>query len=139
NGRSVSTPHGGIVGYPVVDGKWKWEGLNEADWSGKQIAVARLPEDTDEKWRSKQFHALHIYRVRAAAGMKGNEEGELSCSSCHQTLNPIDRETPRTTCGTCHNGSIQPGTNRELIPAGKPNCYSCHVEHVKDKSHWNTS
>ena len=139
NGRSVGTPHGGIVGYPVVDGKWKWEGLNEADWSGKQIAVARLPEDTDEKWRSKQFHAIHIYRVRAAAGMKGNEEGQLSCSSCHKSLNPLDLETPRTTCAACHNGSVQAKTKRVLIPADKPNCYSCHVEHVKDERQWNPS
>ena len=139
NGRSVGTPHRGIVGYPVADGKWKWEGLNETDWSEKQIAVARLPEDTDEKWRSKQFHALHIYRVRTAAGMKGNEEGQLSCSSCHKSLNPLDRETPQTTCAACHNGSVQSKTKRVLIPADKPNCYSCHVEHVKDKQHWNPS
>jgi hypothetical protein len=138
NGRKVSTPHGGTFGYPVVDGKWTWKGLNESDWASKQIAVVRLPEDTDDKWSSKQFHALHVQRVRAN-GLPGNQSGELSCSSCHKTFNPIDRETPRTTCGTCHNGRLDSATNRILIAADKPNCTSCHVQHVKDKRHWNPS
>ena len=45
-------------------------------------------------------------------GLKGNAEGELSCSSCHKTFNPIDRETPRTTCGDCHNGRLDLVTNQ---------------------------
>jgi len=136
NGHKVGTPHGGTFGYPVVNGKWTWKGLNESDWTLKQIAVARLPEDTDDKWSSKQFHALHVQRVRAN-GLPGNPNGELSCSSCHKTFNPIDRETPRTTCSKCHDGRVEPGTNRVLIAADKPNCTSCHVQHVKDKRHWN--
>ena len=47
NGRQVSTPHGGTFGYPVVDGKWKWKGLNDSDWARKQISITRLPEDTE--------------------------------------------------------------------------------------------
>ena len=136
NGRKVSTPHGGTFGYPVVNGKWNWKGLNDSEWALKQIAVARLPSDTDENWRSKQFHALHVQRVRAG-GLAGNPEGELSCSSCHKSSNPIDRETPRTTCGTCHNGRLELGTNRVIIAKDKPNCTSCHVQHVRDKRHWN--
>ncbi|HEY6232655.1 MAG TPA: FHA domain-containing protein [Pyrinomonadaceae bacterium] len=135
-GRRVATPHGGTFGYPVVDGKWNWKGLTEEEWALKQIAIARLPEDTDEKWRSKQFHALHVQRVKAI-GLPGNAEGELSCSSCHKTFNPIDRATPRTTCAACHNGRVEPGTNRVLIAADQPNCTSCHMQHVKDKRHWN--
>ena len=138
NGRRVSTPHGGTFGYPVVNGKWKWKGLDDSEWALKQIAVTRLTADTDEKWRSKQFHALHVQRVRAS-GLPGNQEGELSCSSCHKTFNPIDRETPRTTCGNCHNGRLDLGTNRQVIAKDKPNCTSCHVQHVKDKRHWNQS
>ncbi len=138
NGWKVGTPHGGTFGYPVLNGKWTWKGLNESDWSLKQIPVVRLPEDTDDKWSSKQFHALHVQRVRAN-GLPGTANGELSCSSCHKTFNPIDRETPRTTCGTCHNGRLESGTNRVLIAADKPNCTSCHVQHVKDKRHWNAS
>jgi pSer/pThr/pTyr-binding forkhead associated (FHA) protein len=138
NGRKVATPHGGTLGYPVANGKWKWKGLNDGEWTLKQIAVQRLASDTDETWRSKQFHALHVQRVRAN-GLKGNPEGELSCSSCHKTFNPIDRESPRTTCGNCHNGRLELGTNRVLIAKDKPNCTSCHIQHVKDKRHWNPS
>lgn len=138
NGHKVATPHGGTFGYPVVSGKWTWKGLNESDWTLKQIAVVRLPEDTDDKWSSKQFHALHVQRVRAN-GLPGNPNGELSCSSCHKTFNPIDRETPGTTCGTCHNGRLELGTGRVLIAKDRPNCTSCHVQHVKDKRHWNAS
>ena len=138
NGRKVGTPHGGTFGYPVENGKWKWQGLNDEEWALKQIAVTRLPSDTEEKWRSKQFHALHVQRVRAQ-GLQGNREGELSCSSCHKTFNPIDRETPRTTCGTCHNGRLELGTSRVLIANDKPNCTSCHAQHIKEKRHWNPS
>ena len=137
NGRKVGTPHGGTFGYPVVNGKWNWKGLNDNEWALKQIAVSRLPADTDENWRSKQFHALHVQRVRALPELRGNPEGELSCSSCHNSFNPIDRETPRTTCGNCHNGRLEPGTNRVVIAKDKPNCTSCHVQHVRDKRHWN--
>ncbi len=135
-GQKVGTPHGGTFGYPVADGKWRWKGLNNNEWTLKQIAVTRLPSDTEEKWRSKQFHAIHVQRVRAN-GLPGNSEGELSCSSCHKSFNPIDRETPRTTCGNCHNGRLEPGTNRVIIAKDKPDCTSCHVQHVKDKRHWN--
>jgi pSer/pThr/pTyr-binding forkhead associated (FHA) protein len=138
NGRKVGTPHGGTFGYPVVDGKWTWKGLNDEDWSLKQISVARLPSDTEEKWRTKQFHALHLHEVRAN-GLPGNADGEVSCSTCHKSFQPLDRETPRTTCGHCHNGRAEPGTNRILIAKDQPNCTSCHVQHVKDKRHWNPS
>ena len=138
-GHKVGTPHGGTFGYPVVKGEWAWTGLSENDWALKQIAVVRLPSDTDEKWRSKQFHALHVHRVRDNGLPGGNSDGELSCSSCHNSFNPIDRATPRTTCGNCHNGRIETGTGRVLIAKDKPNCTSCHVQHVKDKRHWNPS
>lgn len=138
NGRRVGTPHGGTAGYPVVAGKWEWKGLSDSDWARKQISsTTRSPEDTDDRWRSRQFHALHVYRVRTVQGKDGNAEGQISCPGCHKKINPIDRETPRTTCGTCHNGSAESKTKRVLVAADKPNCYSCHVEHVKDQRHWN--
>ncbi|HCX28649.1 MAG TPA: hypothetical protein DHU55_02580 [Blastocatellia bacterium] len=139
NGHKVSTPHGGTFGYPVVNGQWVWKGLDDNEWGLRKIAIARLPGETDEKWRSKQFHALHVQRVRALPGLPANAQGELSCSSCHKTFNPIDRQTPRTTCGVCHNGSLEADTNRVLIPKEKPNCISCHVQHVKGRRHWNPS
>ena len=139
NGHKVSTPHGGTFGYPARDGHWVWKGLDPDEWALKQIAIARLAADTDEAWSSKQFHSLHVQRVRVAPEMIGNAEGQLSCSSCHKTFNPIDRQTPRTACGQCHNGSAEPGTNRMIIAQDKPNCISCHVQHVKDKRKWGAS
>jgi hypothetical protein len=139
NGRAVSTPHGGTFGYPLTDNKWTWKGLDDEEWSLKGINFKRALADTDDQWRSKQFHALHLYRVKAATGMPANKEGEMSCSSCHQSFNPIDRSTPRTTCAACHNGKTDDQTGHTLIPADAPNCTSCHVQHIHDRRHWNAS
>lgn len=139
NGRRVKTPHGGTFGYPVIDGHWRWSGLDDEDWALKKIDVTRLATDNEEQWRSKQFHALHVQRVKKVGEMAGNAQGALSCSSCHKSFDEIDRETPRTTCAACHNGKIEPGTNRELIANNQPNCTSCHVQHTKDRRHWNPS
>jgi hypothetical protein len=139
SGHAVRTPHGGTLGYPVVNGEWKWKGLDPEELAARpNIAEQRLPTDSEQLWRNKQFHALHIYNVRATGaltGVTGDESGSppvLSCSSCHRTLK--DREYPRQTCGQCHSGSSDP---RVSIAAGAPNCISCHVQHVKNKRHWN--
>jgi Zn finger protein HypA/HybF involved in hydrogenase expression len=139
NGHAVGTPHGGGFGYPVTNHKWTWKGLDETAWSLKQISFKRASGETDDLWRSKQFHALHLYRVKAAQGMPANKEGEMSCSSCHRTFNPIDRDTPRTTCAACHDGKTDDRTGQTLIAADAPNCTSCHVQHIMDKRHWNQS
>ena len=34
---------------------------------------------------------------------------------------------------------VDPVTKQTVIPADKPNCNSCHVQHVEDKRHWNPS
>jgi hypothetical protein len=141
NGRTVSTPHGGTLGYPVVNGEWKWKGLDAEELANRpKIAAMRLPTDTEQLWRNKQFHALHLYNVKATGSVTGVATAEagsppvLSCSSCHSTYK--DRDSPRQTCGQCHNGSADP-SGRVVIAAGAPNCVSCHVQHVKDKRHWN--
>lgn len=139
SGKKVSTPHDGTFGYPVVDGHWKWKGIDEDEMAQRKttLKLERLPSDSEDQWRSKQFHAVHNYRVKATAGLPGNKEGELSCSSCHAMREPIDLTTPRTTCAKCHNGQPDPRAGRQVIAADKPNCTSCHVQHVKDKRHWN--
>src|SRR5712692_2992813 len=139
NGKKVSTPHGKTVGYPVVDGRWKWTGLDDQEMAVRKetLKLERLPTDSEDQWRSKQFHAVHLYRVKVIAGLPGNKEGELSCSSCHATRDPIDLITPRTTCAKCHNGQPDPRAGRQVIAADKPNCTSCHVQHTRDKRHWN--
>ncbi len=121
NGRRVGTPHGGTFGYPIVDGKWSTKTINEEEWALRKLAIVRLPTDSDEKWRSNQFHALHDQRVKVVAGIQGNSEGRLSCNSCHKSFDPIDRATPRTTCAACHNKQN-----------GAPDCTSCHVQHIRD-------
>jgi hypothetical protein len=127
NGRKVGTPHGGTFGYPVVNGSWSAKSINDEEWDLRKLAVVRLPTDSEQKWRSNQFHALHDQRVKLAPGLKGNAEGRLSCSSCHNSFNPLDRTTPRTTCAACH------------VKDGKPNCTSCHVQHILDKRRWSAS
>ena len=123
NGRKVGTPHGGTFGYPVVNGEWSAKSINDEEWALRKLAVVRLPADSDQKWRSNQFHALHDQRVAVVPGITGNKEGRLSCSSCHQTFDPaVDRVTPRTTCAACHS-----------TPRGQPNCTSCHVQHIHDQ------
>lgn len=137
-GKRVSTPHGGTFGYPIVNDVWSPKAVNDEEWAIRNMVVTRLPSDTEEKWRSKQFHAFHTERVKLVAGLQGNKEGQLSCSSCHKSFDPIDRETPRTTCGACHNGRIAAGSNRVLIAASQPNCTSCHMQHIRDKRRWGT-
>jgi hypothetical protein len=119
NGRKVGTPHGGTFGYPVVNGQWSAKSINDEEWDLRKLAVKRQPTDTDQKWRSNQFHALHDQRVKLVPGLKGNAEGRLSCSSCHNSFDPIDRVTPRTTCAACH------------VTNNQPNCTSCHVQHIR--------
>jgi hypothetical protein len=137
NGKRVGTPHGGTVGYPVVNGVWSLKAVNDEEWDLKKIPIARLPTDDEQKWMSKQFHAIHSERVRVVPGIQGNALGQLSCSSCHRSFAPIiDRDTPRTTCGTCHNGLIESETNRVLIANNQSNCTSCHVQHIRDKRSW---
>jgi hypothetical protein len=149
-GRRVFTPHKGTVGYPVVNGKWTWKGLSDEEWRQRpdaekealKRARERLTNETDDKWRSRQFHTLHVHRVlvRGVGLEGGNTDGELSCSSCHKTSDPIDRETPATTCARCHNGNngqVDVQGQRTLIADNAPNCSSCHVQHVKQPGHWN--
>jgi formate-dependent nitrite reductase cytochrome c552 subunit len=84
-----------------------------------------------------QFHAIHLYRVKAANGITGVEDGSLSCSSCHKTFGgKFDRETPRQTCANCHNGYAGKPAGQPVVEADKPNCTSCHVQHYYDDYRW---
>ncbi|MDT5294276.1 MAG: hypothetical protein QOJ76_1156 [Acidobacteriota bacterium] len=149
NGRSVGTPHGGGFGYPVVNGKWSWKGLTDEEWQQKSASVQKIVQsvrgalitgpgrDPDDLRRSAEFHALHIHRVKAVEGMPANTDGELSCSSCHKFFTPAnpDRATPRTTCGACHNGD-RGGKFERVLAADRPNCISCHVQHLQARREW---
>ena len=141
NGRRVSTPHGGTIGYPVVGGRWKWEGLSEAAWAAKPEGVRQLlatwPAANEQERRSQQFHALHLHRLRATGGLRANAAGELTCSSCHTRLGAaLDRDTPRQTCAACHNGLKDEETGRALVGTDAPNCTSCHAQHPRVRRNW---
>ncbi|HYY99688.1 MAG TPA: cytochrome c3 family protein, partial [Pyrinomonadaceae bacterium] len=153
NGRAVHTPHGGTFGYPVVAGRWAWAGLSADEWGQKpeelRQSASKLAEslrrapnaggrDAEDVRRSAEFHTLHLYRVRAPEGFGSNAEGEMSCSSCHQSFAPIDRATPRATCAACHDGD-RGGKFERVLGADKPNCVSCHVEHTRARRVWGAS
>ena len=153
NGRAVHTPHGGTFGYPVVNGRWGWEGLSREEWEQKpedlRQSAAKLAEglrrapnaggrDAEDVRRSAEFHTVHVHRVKAPAGFPSNSDGEMSCSSCHQSFAPIDRATPRTTCAACHDGD-RGGKFESLLGADRPNCISCHVQHTKARREWGAS
>jgi len=150
DGRAVHTPHGGTYGDPVIDGKWRWKGLHEDEWQQKSAAVRKLVQtvraalltgpgaagrDPEDLRRSAEYHALHIHRVKLVGDLKGNPDGEVSCSTCHNSFNPIDRETPRRTCALCHNGD-RGGKFEQVLAADKPNCISCHVQHPLARREW---
>ncbi|HEV2803115.1 MAG TPA: hypothetical protein VGW12_21790, partial [Pyrinomonadaceae bacterium] len=137
-GRRVFTPHGGTFGYPVVAGRWKWEGVEAEAWEQKPAELKQLVANwpvasaNEDGRRSAQFHALHLYRVRTTGTLAG-VDGTVSCSTCHKTHGAtLDRETPRTTCAACHGGKRDAQTGRTLLAPDKPDCISCHVQHAKD-------
>ncbi|MDT7541757.1 MAG: hypothetical protein QOE33_1661 [Acidobacteriota bacterium] len=144
NGRAVHTPHGGTFGYPVANGQWTWKGLSYTETRSEPEEVRKLLSSvkatSEDERRSVEFHALHLHRVRAVAGIKGNEAGELTCSSCHKSLGAsLDRATPRTTCIACHGGLSDERTGRAIIPSNAPNCVSCHAQHTGDARRWAAS
>ncbi len=136
NGKSVRTAHGGSYGYPVVDGVWKWKGIY------REVADA-IPEinssataDKDEQAKlSREFHTLHVGRLKAPDGVKGDKAGFVSCSSCHKSFGTaIDRTTPRQTCAVCHTLKVASG-DAGSGTAGV-NCISCHVQHPYSTRRW---
>lgn len=152
NGKSVHTPHGGTIGYPVdqASGEWIWKGLDADELKLKpEIAAVCKPTNTEQECRNLQFHKLHIYRVRTVASIQGikdlegledagNGEKVLSCSSCHKSFVPIDRKTPRSTCIRCHNAEIFEPRPREVRATSVISCTSCHIQHIRD-THWRPS
>jgi hypothetical protein len=146
NGKKVGTPHGGTFGYPVINGQWVWKGLDADELALKpRLTKLRRPTDSEQQWRNKQFHALHLYRVRAIASIQGIDDEDagngmrvISCSSCHRSQSPLDRVTPRSTCNRRHNGQLFEPTSRSVRAAANISCTSCHVQHIRD-THWRPS
>ncbi len=149
NGKAVHTPHGGTFGYPVNAGQWVWTGMAQDELAQKQADFMTRLAQYEKLWpgrdanqvRNAQFHALHVGRLRAVSGLQGDPDGSVSCSTCHTSWAgaALDRATPRTTCAACHNGYTDPVTKSTVITQDKPNCNSCHIQHVEDKRPWNPS
>ncbi len=137
NGKSVGTAHGGTFGYPAKDGRWIWKGLyKELAEAMPTVTASRVKDETEQMRISRQFHAIHLYRLKPADGMKTDASNRVSCSSCHNSFDPVDRETPYQTCAQCHNGLTEEKTNRVLIGADQANCVSCHVQHPFGQNRW---
>jgi hypothetical protein len=137
NGKQVRTAHGGTFGYPVENGKWTWKGLH------REIAETLLAEtfsnaksDNEQTRLSKQFHAIHVFRLTSNGAIQTDDGGRISCSSCHKSFDPIDRETPRQTCGICHNGMIESASGDVIFAPNEANCVSCHVQHPYSQRRW---
>jgi hypothetical protein len=137
NGKSVRTAHEGTYGYPVVNGEWKWKGVS------REVADA-IPEinssatgDKDEKARlNRYFHTIHVARLTAPDGVKGDSRGLISCSSCHASFDPIDRITPRQTCAACHTTAPDAVDRDARFRTASSNCISCHVQHPYSGGRW---
>lgn len=138
NGKSVHTAHGGSYGYPVVDGVWKWKGVY------REVADA-IPEisrsatgDRDEQAKlSRQFHTIHLYRLRAPEGIKSDKRGLVTCSSCHEAFGAnIDRTKPRQTCAVCHTTQADAADRDKRFGSSGANCISCHVQHPYSSGRW---
>jgi FHA domain len=138
NGKAVYTPHRGTFGYPVDNGKWSWLGINPERGPTVPDAVAQTDpaHDDPNTLLNKQFHALHWNRIKAAPGMVADEQGLVSCASCHNSLDPVDRITPKQTCVLCHSGSVDQQTGEQLMPGDRPNCITCHPMHYLNKNRW---
>jgi len=136
NGKGVRTAHGGTYGYPAQNDAWIWRGVF------KEVADA-IPEinssatgDKDDQARiSRHFHTVHTARLTVPAGLKGDGRGLVSCSTCHSSFDPIDRETPLATCAACHTTAAD-SENRDARFGNAANCISCHVQHPYSAGRW---
>lgn len=104
-------PHGGTVGYPVVDGKWQWK-LTVDD-----LRKRELPETWAANDPKVQFHSIHGW---------GRMKNKTSCSDCHSAGVPGDaryRQSPRDECAKCHAVKNAQGVLQQV------NCNTCHKQH----------
>jgi pSer/pThr/pTyr-binding forkhead associated (FHA) protein len=137
NGKGVRTAHGGSYGYPIENGVWKWQGVY------REVADA-IPEinfsatgDADEQAKlSRHFHTVHVARLATPAGLKGDSRGLVSCSTCHNSFDPVDRETPRQTCAACHTTTAESVGRDKRFGVSTANCISCHTQHPYSGGRW---
>lgn len=127
NGKTVRTAHAGSYGYPVENGVWKWQGVyREVADAIPEINFSATGDKDVQAKLSRHFHTVHVYRLTAPPAVKGDARGLVSCSTCHNSFDPVDRETPRQTCAVCHTTSS----------GAVANCISCHTQHPYSGRRW---
>ena len=138
NGKSVHTAHNGSYGYPVVDGSWKWKGVyREVADAIPEINSSAIGDKDEQAKLSRQFHTIHLYRLKAPEGLKGDKRGLVSCSTCHNSFGAeIDLVTPRQTCAACHATPRGTESRDQRFAASSVNCISCHVQHPYSGNRW---
>src|SRR5262245_36878957 len=137
DGRMLKTPHGGTFGYPVINGRWTWNGVSQAEWQRKE-----LPAVVSQFGLKEQFHLIHV------AGRQG---GRSDCADCHRAGFEGDAVTKgvRESCADCHGTDdtaaraqadnarlilADKGANRSgSVRPGAPLCVSCHSQHGEEK------
>ncbi|MFZ1701398.1 MAG: FHA domain-containing protein [Pyrinomonadaceae bacterium] len=137
NGKTVATAHDGSYGYPIENGLWKWKGVY------REVADA-IPEinssatgDKDEQAKlSRHFHTIHTARLKTPEGLKGDSRGLVSCSTCHNGFDPVDRVTPRETCAACHTTKADAVGRDTRFGVSTANCISCHTQHPYSGDRW---
>lgn len=138
NGKSVATPHKGEFGYVTRNNQWEWKGVSaQSVETMPEVLKVVGKEDNEQMRRIKEFHAIHMFRLTPAEGMPTDKSGSISCSSCHKSFDPVDRETPKQTCAKCHTGYIDKNSGKILVATDQQNCVSCHVQHPFDQNRWN--
>ncbi len=138
-GIAVQTAHGGTFGRPMEDGKWIWKGVyKEIAETMPTVRATRFKDETEAMRLSRQFHAIHLYRLKPSEGMKTDASKRISCSSCHNSFDPVDRKTPYQTCAACHNGlkGREEDSGRIILSETQANCVSCHVQHPFSENRW---
>jgi len=138
NGKSVRTAHDGSYGYPVADGVWKWKGVYREVADAMPEINSSATGDKDEQAKlSREFHTIHVGRLKAPEGMQSDKRGSVSCSSCHKSFAPIDRRAPQQTCAACHTTPADANNRDARFGSTSANCISCHVQHPYSAGRWN--
>lgn len=138
NGHSVRTAHKGSYGYPAENGTWKWKGVYREVADAVPEIKSSATGDADEQARlSRHFHSIHVARLKTSEGLSGDARGLVSCSTCHTSFDPVDRETPRQTCAACHTTPEGSDVRDTRFAGGVGvNCISCHVQHPYSSNRW---
>ncbi|HEU0173408.1 MAG TPA: FHA domain-containing protein [Blastocatellia bacterium] len=136
-GKLLKTPHGGVTGYPVIDGRWLWAGISQAEWQRKE-----LPGATSQYSLKEQFHLIHL---------GGNVKGRCNCTDCHKAgfEGAAVTQGVRESCVACH-GATEAAAEAQTASARRgfadramnltvgarandPQCVSCHAQHGEEK------